>query len=273
MATARDRFRALFPRAKAILGMVHLRPLPGAPRYDGDFDEVVAAAIADAGAMREGGVDALIVENFNDSPFYPRHVEPETVAAMAIAVREVVRAVSTVPVGVNVLRNDWKAALAVAATAGARFIRLNVLTDALVTDQGIIEAPAHLALRYRRALGADHVLIFADLYSKHGAPLARRPLPTVARDMAERGMADAIIVSGEESADAPRPEDIMTVRDAVPETPVILGSGMRESTAHLLALADGAVFGYWAKRDNVITNPVDPEKVRRFVSLSHAPVS
>ncbi len=269
---ARDRFRALFPRGRAILGMVHLQALPGAPLYGGDVDAVIAAALADADAMRRGGVDALIVENFNDNPFYPEHVEPETVAAMAIAVKEIVRGAGDTPVGVNVLRNDWKAALAVAATAGARFIRLNVLTDALVTDQGLIEAPAHLALRYRRTLGADHVLLFADLYSKHGAPLAPRPLPTVARDMAERAMADAIIVSGDESAQPPRQEDIAAVRRAVPEMPLILGSGMQPSTAHLLALADGAVFGYWAKRDDVVTNPVDPAKVRRFVSLAHASV-
>lgn len=253
--------------------MVHLGPLPGAPRYGGVFEQVVAAAIADAEAMRAGGADAVIVENFNDNPFYPRHVEAETIAAMAIATREVIRSAGDVPVGVNVLRNDWKAALAVAATAGARFIRLNVLTDALVTDQGIIEAPAHLALRYRQALRADGVLLFADLYSKHGAPLARRPTATVARDMAERAMADAIIVSGEESADPPRAEDITAVRDAVPEMPIILGSGMQDSTAQLLALADAAVFGYWAKRDNVITNPVDREKVRRFLSLTRATVS
>jgi uncharacterized protein len=267
---ARDRFFAVFPRRKVIIGMVHLKPLPGAPRYAGSLSGVLDAALKDAEAMRSGGADALIVENFNDNPFYPDHVETETVAAMTVIAKEVVRAAG-VPVGVNMLRNDWKAALAVAAAVGARFIRLNVLTDALVTDQGIIQAPAHLAMRYRRALGADDVLILADVYSKHGAPIARRPLAVVARDTADRALADAVIVSGEESGDPPLAEDLSVVRNATPGTPLLIGSGMQESTAHLLTLADGAIFGAWAKRDNVITNPVDAEKVRRFVAAGRAP--
>jgi membrane complex biogenesis BtpA family protein len=270
--TARDRFFAVFPRRTVMIGMVHLKPLPGAPRYAGSLTAVLDAALADAGAMCAGGADALLVENFNDNPFYPAHVEPETVAAMAVVAREVVRA-AAVPVGVNVLRNDWKAALAVAAATGARFIRLNVLTDALVTDQGIIQAQAHLALRYRRALGADGILILADVCSKHGAPVARRPFAVVARDTAERAMADAVIVSGEETGDPPRAEDLTEARAAVPETPLLIGSGMRDSTAHLLALADGAIFGSYAKRDGVIGNPVDSERVRRFVAAGRAPVA
>jgi uncharacterized protein len=269
---ARDRFFALFPQRKVIIGMVHLKPLPGAPRYAGSLADVLGAALMDAEAMRAGGADALLVENFNDNPFYPDHVEPETVAAMAIIAKEVVRT-AQLPVGINVLRNDWKAALAIAAVAGARFIRLNVLTDALVTDQGIMQGAAHLALRYRRALGADDVLILADVYSKHGAPVARRPLAVVARDTAERAMADAVIVSGEETGDPPQAEDLTLVRNATPGTPLLIGSGMREATTHLLALADGAIIGSWAKRDRVITNPVDPESVRRFVAAARETAS
>lgn len=268
------RFRSAFPQGKVVLGMVHLKPLPGAPRYEGSLHGVLEAALADADAIRRGGAGGMIVENFNDNPFYPDHVEPETVAAMTVIAREVVRAAGDLPVGINVLRNDWKAALAIACAVGARFIRLNILTDALVTDQGIIQAPAHLALRYRRALGADHILILADVYCKHGAPLARRPLATVARDTAERGMADALIVSGEESGDPPRREDILEVRAAVAGVPILLGSGMREATAGMVALVDGTVFGYHAKVDDIITNPVDPERVRRFVAaVTHALVT
>jgi uncharacterized protein len=263
---SRARFRTVFSQERVVLGMVHLQPLPGAPRYGGRLAPVLDAALADAEAIRRGGAGGMIVENFNDNPFYPGHVEPETVAAMTVIANEVVRVAGGLPVGINVLRNDWKAALAIALAVGARFIRLNVLTDALVTDQGIIEAPAHLALRYRRAVGAGHILILADVYCKHGAPLARRPLGTVARDTAERGLADALIVSGEESGDPPRREDILEVRAAVPDVPVLLGSGMRESAAEMVALVDGSVFGYHAKIDDIIANPVDPDRVRRFVA-------
>lgn len=270
---SRDRFRSVFAPGPIVVGMVHLRPLPGAPRYGGDLSAVIDAALADADAVRRGGADGMIVENFNDNPFYPGHVEPETVAAMAVVAREVARAAGSLPVGINVLRNDWKAALAIALAVGARFVRVNILTDALVTDQGIIEAPAHLALRYRRALGADRILILADLYCKHGAPLARRPLATVARDTAERALADAVIVSGEESGDPPQREDVLEVTGAVPAVPVLIGSGMREASAAMVSLVDGAIFGYHAKVDGVITNPVDPERVRRFVAAVRAAAS
>jgi uncharacterized protein len=267
---ARERFFAVFPRRKVVIGMVHLKPLPGAPRYRGSLAGVIDAAVLDAEAMRTGGADALMVENFNDNPFYPGDVEPETVAAMTVVAGEVARA-ANLPLGINVLRNDWKAALAIASAVGARFIRLNILTDALVTDQGIIQAPAHLAMRYRRALGAEELLILADLYSKHSAPLARRPLPVVARDTADRALADAVIVSGEESGDLPAREDLRVVRAATPDTPLLIGSGMQDSTADLLALADGAIVGTWAKRDGVVTNPVDVERVRRFVAAARTP--
>jgi len=141
---SKARFRSMFAQEKAVLGMVHLQPLPGAPRYGGSITPVLEAALADAEAIRQGGAAGMIVENFNDNPFYPGHVEPETVAAMTVIAREVVRAAGDLPVGINVLRNDWKAALAIALAVGARFIRLNILTDALVTDQGIILSLIHI---------------------------------------------------------------------------------------------------------------------------------
>src|SRR5713101_4601014 len=127
--------RKLFPRRPAIIGMVHLLPLPGAPRWAGSMEEALARAVEDARALAEGGVDGVMVENFGDAPFYPDHVPPETVAAMTRAARAVVEAVP-VPVGVNVLRNDTAAALAIAVAVGARFIRVNVHTGAMWTDQG-----------------------------------------------------------------------------------------------------------------------------------------
>src|SRR3990170_4653870 len=98
----------LFPdrhHAKAIIGMVHLLPLPGAPDWDGSMERVLAAAVQDATALAEGGVDGIMVENYGDAPFLPGPVPAHTIAALTNAVLEVRRAVR-LPVGVNVLRND-----------------------------------------------------------------------------------------------------------------------------------------------------------------------
>src|SRR5262249_4211077 len=153
---------------RVIVGMVHLLPLPGAPRYGGDLEAVLRRAREDAEALVAGGVDGVMVENFGDAPFYPERVPPETVAAMTRAARAVVEVVS-VPVGVNVLRNDAAAALAIAGVVGASFIRVNVHTGAMWSDQGLLQGRAHETLRQRRALGA-RVLILADVLVKHAVP-------------------------------------------------------------------------------------------------------
>jgi membrane complex biogenesis BtpA family protein len=183
---------------------------------------------------------------------------------MTVAAHEVRRAVS-VPIGINVLRNSWQAAMAIASVIGGAFVRVNVLTDAMVTDQGLIQGCAAELSRYRAALGSE-VLIFADILSKHAAPLAERPVEVLARDAAHRGGADALIVSGDESSDPPDPQLVERVRAAVPEMPLILGSGMTAARADLLRAADGAVFGYGAKPSGDMTRPVSAELTRQFVS-------
>src|SRR3972149_5579610 len=155
--------------ARALIGMVHLGPLPGSPRWDGSMERVVEAALADATALVGGGMDALLVENFGDAPFSPGRVEPATVAAMTAVAAELRRALPQAPLGVNVLKNDARAALAVAAAVGARFIRVNVHAGAVLSDQGVIQSDAYATLRDRRLLGAD-VRIFADAGGNTAVP-------------------------------------------------------------------------------------------------------
>lgn len=252
----------IFGTPKPVFGMIHLAPLPGAPRYEGSMDAVLERAVRDARALKEAGVSALVVENFNDEPFFTDTVEPETVAAMTLAANAVKEATG-LPIGMNVLRNAWKAAMAIAAVVGARFCRINITTDVYVTDQGLIQScSAHLA-RYRKMLGADDVLIFSDINSKHAAPLVRRPLRVVAQDMVERGAVDAILVSGESSADPPSVEDLQELRAAVPGVPLVIGSGMSLQTVDILAYADATIFGFGAKPH--LKAPVDPQMATDFM--------
>lgn len=165
----RDSFLQRFGR-KPVIGMVHLRPLPGAPLFGGSLDAVIEAARADVRALATGGCDGLLFENFGDRPFRKTEVDPETIAAMTRVITEA-RREAPLLFGVNVLRNDPIAALAVAAATGASFIRVNVHTGAMVTDQGIIEGNAGESLR-RRARIAPDVAIFADHFVKHASPLA-----------------------------------------------------------------------------------------------------
>jgi membrane complex biogenesis BtpA family protein len=154
----RKEFKARFGE-RPLFGMVHMRALPGAPRFSGSIDEVIAAAVVDARALADGGCDAIVFENFGDRPF-GKSAGKETIAAMTRVIADVKRDVR-LPFGVNVLRNDAGGALAVAAATGAAFIRVNVHTGAMLTDQGIIEGDAAGTLRLRKQL-APEVLIFAD---------------------------------------------------------------------------------------------------------------
>ncbi|MCA9560056.1 MAG: BtpA/SgcQ family protein [Myxococcales bacterium] len=238
------------------IGMIHLDPLPGAPDYAGDIESVAADAAEAARALAEGGVTAIMLENFNDAPFYKDHLPPETVAALTRCALAVRGAAPAVPLGVNALRNDGPAALAVAVAVGARFIRVNVLCGAMVTDQGLIEGCAAELIRMRRALAAD-VAILADVGVKHAQPLGGFDLAQSAKDTALRGRADALIVSGSGTG-APTPQGrIDAVRAAVPGVPVLVGSGTTVETVDP-AGADGFIVGTALKRDG----RVDAERVR-----------
>jgi len=252
---------------KAVIGMVHLRALPGSPRWAGSMDEVTRAALDDARALADGGADALLVENYGDVPFAAGRVDAATVAGMAVVIAELRKAVP-LPIGVNVLKTDALSALAVAAATGARFIRVNVHVGAVVADQGLLQSNAHDTLRYRRLLGAD-VKILADVQAKHGVPLAPVPIEQEARDCVSRGLADGLVVSGAATGEPTPMGDVKRVRGAVADVPLLVGSGVTaETVAELLSVADGVIVGTAVKRDGRLANPVDPERVRRLVQAA-----
>jgi uncharacterized protein len=251
-----------------LIGMVHVAPLPGSPRWDGSMERVVAAAVADARTLIEGGMDALLIENHGDAPFTPGRVEAATVAALAVVAREVRAALPGATLGINVLKNDARSALAVACAVGARFIRVNVHAGAVVADQGLVQSDAYGTLRDRRLLGAD-VQIFADVGGKHAMPLAPVDLEQHARDLRNRGLADGLVVSGPATGAATPLADIKRVRGAVPDVRILVGSGATPDTAaELLSIADGLIVGTSLKRNGDVTAPVDSERVRRLVAAA-----
>ena len=256
-----------------LIGMVHLGPLPGSPRDTGDrahFAEVLKRAEGDAAALKAGGASAIMVENFFDAPFAKDNVPPHTVAALTralLAVRQTVG--DAMPLGVNVLRNDARAAIAIAHIVGAAFVRINVFVGAAVTDQGIIEGAARTALLYRRELDAE-VAIFADVFVKHASQLGGDDytLEDAAKDAVYRGLADALIVSGAATGAATAPDAVSRVARSVPGTPVLVGSGFDEQTAGTLirAGASGAIVGTAIKEGGKITAPVSSLRVLRLVT-------
>ena len=261
-------FKDLFTSPKPLIACVHLLPLPGSPRYTGSMQEVYDTALTEAEIFAQYAIDGLIIENFRDVPFYPHALPAESIAALTAVTREVVR-MARIPVGVNALRNDAQAAMAIATAAEADFIRVNVHMGTVVSDQGIIEGASHATLRLRAALRSP-VLIFADVSVKHATPLADRGLATETRDLTERGLADAIIVSGDYTGAPTRPEDIAIVRQHT-TLPILIGSGATpDNLPHVYAQVDGLIVGSYFKKAGKAENLVEEARVKKFTDTLRA---
>ncbi len=262
--------REIFGRDKVLIGMIHCPPFPGAPRYRGaTLDEICDTCLRDAERLVAGGLHGLIIENHGDIPFSkPEDIGPETPAFLSVVTDRVRRATS-VPVGVNVLANAPLPALATAVAAGAQFIRVNQWANAYVANEGFMEGRAGEALRYRALLRAEHVRIFADAHVKHGshAIVADRPIPELARDLAFFD-ADCIIATGQRTGHAASIEEIDEIGSAT-HLPLLVGSGVTEDNVlAILARTSGVIVASSLKEDGHWWNPVDPERVRRFVARS-----
>lgn len=258
--------KEMFGVEKPIIGMVHLLPLPGAPGYDFyGVEAVIEHALRDAEALTSGGVDGLIVENMWDLPYYVgTDVPPEEMTAQAVAARAIVEAVK-VPVGINVIHNGGRVTLAIAVAAGADFIRVCLLTGARVWDTGELDRGCAAELfRWRKNLGAEHIKIFADVDKKHSVPFPGIDLATHI-EWTEFYLADALIVSGKMTGAAPELEKVKRARELATR-PVLMGSGTTaDNIAQFLQYADGAIVGTDLKVDGIAENPVDMERVKRYM--------
>ncbi len=250
-----------------LIGVVHLLPTPGSHRHSDLGQAWLERAAQDAQALVGGGCHGLLVENFGDAPFFPDRVPAETIASLALGLHTVLERAQARPVGVNVLRNDARAALGLCAATGASFLRVNVHTGVMVTDQGLVEGRAAQTLRERQRLQLE-TPILADVHVKHAVPLGKSSLTDAARDAVHRGHADALVVSGSATGAAPELRDLETVREAVgPDTPILVGSGCSlDNVGQWLGVANGLIVGTALKVDGDVREPVDEDRVRALVT-------
>ncbi len=233
---------------------------------------MIDRAEQEATALASGGIDGIIVENFFDAPFTKSQVDPAVVSTMTLVIQRLMNLV-TLPIGVNVLRNDAQSAMAIATVVKAQFIRVNVLTGVMATDQGLIEGQAHHLLRYRRELGSD-VKILADVLVKHARPLGSPNLTTAVQDTIERGLADGVILSGWATGSPPNLEDLELATAAANGIPVFIGSGANwENISTLMQAADGVIVSSSLKRHGRRDQPIDPIRVSQFVEAAHSSFS
>lgn len=258
------KFEELFGTKLPAIGVVHLAPLPGAPLYDGrTVDQIAEVAVKEAKMMVENGMNGLIIENFGDKMF-KKTVGPETVAALTV-IAKAIRNVVDVPIGLCVLQSDGMAAIAIAKAVGAQFVRIPYYVETSIVDAGMMDSIAADVLRFRRYLEAD-VKIFADIQIKHSYPLAQRPLEYAAEDCYNRGLADAVIITGRKTGGETKPEDVINVRKALPYVPLIVGSGVSlENVDKYMGYVDAIIIASSLNVDGLVENQPDPARVKAFM--------
>jgi len=262
-------FETIFGMRRPVIGVIHLPPLPASPRYRGDLKSIGDRVRADARALEAGGAAGMILENFGDVPFFADRVEPVTVAIMT-TMALIAREATSIPLGVNVLRNDATAALSVALAGGGAFVRVNVHVGATLTDQGLIQGRAADTIRLRERLGGG-IAVFADVGVKHAAPLAPRPVEEEAEEAVRRGLADAVILTGSMTGKPVGVSALEQVKRSLPDVPVIAGSGVTpERIDAILRHADGLIVGTALKQGGRVEAPVDADAVRKLVDAVNA---
>jgi membrane complex biogenesis BtpA family protein len=261
----RGRIAATFGERRALLGVIHVGALPGTPRGVLGVDALAAAAILDAGSYRDAGFSGLMVENMHDRPYLKRGVGPEIVAAMTAIASAVRREVPRLPLGIQVLAGANRESVAVAEASGARFVRVEGFVFAHVADEGVMESDAGELLRYRRAIGAEDVLVFADVKKKHSAHAltADVDLAETAR-AAEFFLADGVIVTGTSTGRPADPAEVKAVAGSV-TIPTLVGSGISAENIGAFASAEAFIVGSSIKQDGLWSNPVDPARAAALV--------
>ncbi|HEV2826247.1 MAG TPA: BtpA/SgcQ family protein [Pyrinomonadaceae bacterium] len=255
---------SLFGVPRALIGVVHLHALPGTPKGKLDITAITSIAVEDARQYEEAGFHGVMIENTHDRPYLKANIGPEITAAMAVIGAEVRRATS-LPLGVQVLAGANSSALAVALTCAASFVRVEGYVFAHVADEGLIEASAGALLRYRRAIGADHIRVFADVKKKHSAHALTTDIDIAeTAKAAEFFLVDGVIVTGVATGQPAEPDEVNSVARAV-SVPTIIGSGITSENLARYGAADAFIVGSSIKQDGLWSNPIDPDRARALV--------
>ena len=262
---SRGTIRSIFGTRRALIGVIHVGALPGAPGSRETVDAIATAATADARAYREAGFSGLMVENMHDRPYLRREVGPEVVAGMTVVAQAVRREAPDLPLGIQVLAGANRESIAIAHATGARFVRVEGFVFAHVADEGLMQSDAGTLLRYRRQVGAEAVAVFADVKKKHSAHAitADMEIAETAR-AAEFFLADGVIVTGTSTGRPADPAEVEAVADAV-SIPTLVGSGITPDNIGDFGRADAFIVGTSPKREGLWSNPVDPARAAALV--------
>ena len=257
-------FKKLFPQSTALIGMIHVRALPGTPGYSGNITEILESALNEAAIYKQAGWDGIIIENMHDIPYLKREVGPEITAMMTLIGHEIKRT-TQLPCGIQILAGANKAALAAAKAANMDFIRAEGFVFAHVADEGILESDAGELLRYRKQIDAEHILILTDIKKKHSAHAITSDVDIIETAKAAQFFkSDGLIITGSATGQSANLEEVKAVR-AQCNLPVLIGSGINlKSASNFGTHSDALIVGSWLKEGGYWANPLDKDRVKKL---------
>jgi hypothetical protein len=250
--------KSVFKAKKPIIGMVHTKPLPGAPLYKENEFNLLELLESDLIALQEGGIDAVMFSNEDDRP-YQTTVDPATVATMSYLIGKLAPKIK-VPFGVDILF-DPMASLAVAKATGACFVR-EIFTGAYGGDLGLWSNRCDKIYRYRKLINADDIVCVHNINAEFAYPLDTRPIEKIAKSVVFSSLADIIAVSGNITGEEVSIDDLKKVKDSIPNTPVFANTGISVNNVEkILKVCDGAIVGTSLKKDSITWNNIEKERV------------
>jgi len=260
-----ENFKSIFKVDKPIIGMIHLKALPGTPKFNDSVNEVIEAAIEEVEIYISAGIDALAIENMHDLPYLKNDVGHEITAIMSIIAHEVKKR-SNLPCGIQVLSSANKAALAIAKSAGLDFVRAEGFVFGHVADEGYIDANGGELLRYRKNINAENIAIFTDIKKKHSSHAITSDISIVeTAKAAEYFLSDGLIITGSSTAEPADTDDIKKIKK-ICKIPVIVGSGVTiHNVMQYLLISDALIVGSYFKKDGYWANQLEYDKIASFM--------
>ncbi|MEO1261141.1 MAG: BtpA/SgcQ family protein [Bacteroidota bacterium] len=260
-----NNFKTIFHTPKPIVGMVHLRALPGTPKYENNINAIIIKAVEEALVYQKAGVNGLLIENMHDVPYLKNEVGPEISSLMTIIGYEI-KNKTQLPCGVQVLSSANEAALAIAHSAGLDFIRAEGFVFGHLADEGYVDSCAGGLLRYRKKIGAESVAIFTDIKKKHSSHALTADVNIVeTAKAAEYFLSEGLIITGSSTGQTPDLDEIRLVKENV-NIPVLIGSGINlENIKNYWPVCDAMIVGSHFKKNNFWANELDAEKIFQFM--------
>jgi len=261
-----QKFQSIFKIDKPIIGMIHLKALPGTPKFNNNINEIIDTALHETEIYKSAGIDALAIENMHDVPYLKNNVGHEISSIMSIIGSEV-KKLSGLPCGIQVLSSANKAAIAIAKNANLDFIRAEGFVFGHVADEGYIDANAGELLRYRKKIDADHIAVFTDIKKKHSSHTITTDVSIVeTAKAAEYFLSDGLIITGISTGESANMNEINAIKNAC-KIPVIVGSGVTiDNVTQYLSNSDALIIGSYFKKEGFWENALDYDKIATLMT-------